>query len=98
MSISYCSSTSSDSVEGLHESPSAAVCFFPGTCCTSKSKSLMYAIHLVTKDPGKSVADWLSCATRTFASVSNTKCIPYNQYHNFCTALSTHQHSNFVTF
>ena len=96
MSISYASSMSSDSVRGLLDSPSAAVCLCPGTWRTSKSNILIYAIHLVTRAPGRSVADRLSCATRTLASVSRMKCAPYSQYRTFRSALSTARHSRFV--
>ena len=96
ISISYISSMLSNSVRSHLESPLAAVCFLPSTCHTLKSNSLIYAIHLITNEPGKSIADLLSCAMRTFASVSRMKWTPYNQYRTFHNAFNTARHSHFV--
>lgn len=80
----------------LHESPSAAVCFFPGICQTSKLNKRIQAVYCVNKALSKSLLASFSCATSTFVSDFKIKWILYNQCLTFFKAFKTPQHSHFV--
>jgi hypothetical protein len=74
----------------------AAICFFFDTCLTSKLKSLIHAIHLVSNALDKSIATSFSWAIKTSAFVFSTKYTSYNQKRIFLRVLSILRHSRLV--
>ena len=77
------------SVKNRLNKSSAASCFFFKMCLTSKSNSLIQAIHFVINASNKSIFDLFNCVTNISAFVFSTKCTSYNQYRIFFSVFST---------
>ncbi len=89
-------SHTSEAIYRRLDSLSATVYFLSKTCYISKSKRHIQVIYLVSKEPSRSNTALLNWATRTWASISSRKCMPYSQNQNFFKALRTPWHSCFM--